>query len=40
VPVLTTLSAAKAAALAIAALKAGGLEVQSLQERWSSQAVK
>ncbi len=34
VPVLTTLSAAKAAALAIAALREGRLEVASLQERW------
>jgi carbamoyl-phosphate synthase large subunit len=38
VPVLTTLSAAKAAALAIAAVKEGRLEVRSLQDRWSSQA--
>ena len=36
VPVLTTLSAAKAAALAIAALREGRLEVVSLQERWQN----
>ncbi|OGO06108.1 MAG: carbamoyl phosphate synthase large subunit, partial [Chloroflexi bacterium RBG_13_56_8] len=36
VPVLTTLSAAQAAALAIAALRAGRLDVVSLQEYWRS----
>ena len=34
VPVLTTLSAAKAATLAIAALREGRLQVASLQEHW------
>ncbi|HHX42459.1 MAG TPA: carbamoyl-phosphate synthase large subunit [Chloroflexi bacterium] len=39
VPVLTTLSAAKAATLAIAAVNEGRLEVRSLQEHWSTRAV-
>jgi carbamoyl-phosphate synthase large subunit len=40
VPVLTTLSAAKAATLAIAALRERPLEVVSLQERWRNKVAR